>query len=107
MISDHERRVLEELERCFEPAEPLAVAPPGIGAVAPAQRSPARLRPTLVTAASAGALCLVLVISGAALSGFALLLASAMVGGLWYCWPSLRDERAEFPRPSTRRGRVE
>ena len=101
MLSDHERRVLDDLERCFEPDDERH--PTGFASgIRPVRHS----RRTLVVAAFAGWICLLLVITGAALSALALLLATALVGVLWHSWPRLRNQGAGASRASARRGKV-
>jgi hypothetical protein len=101
VLSDHERRVLADLERSFVQDENRAAPAPR-----PEIRSLWQHRPTQVAAAVAGGFCLLLAISGAALSAFALLIATALVGVLWHSWPRLRNPRAGADRAPARRRKV-
>lgn len=79
MLSDHEQRVLDELERHYT-------------TVSPAPNRPSRTGRTvwvLVTTACLGVVALVS--AGAALAGSAIALAAGLAWLLWHYWPQLVD----------------
>jgi len=83
MLSDRERRVLDELERNYEVE---AAGPPS----RPAPRAPSgdRLR-TVVALAVAGWISLLLLVVGAVTAALALAVATALGWGLWRYWKAL------------------
>ena len=97
MLSDRERRVLEELERNYEVE---AAGPPP----RPGPRSPSggRLR-TVVALAVAGWTSLLLLVVGAVTAALALAVATALWWGLWHYWTAIKTGSTVTGR---RRGRI-
>jgi hypothetical protein len=105
VLSDHERRVLEELEGS------LSGIPGVAGGVLPAARRSARDRSRPMARACAvllGSLSVALLVTGAASGAVALALATVLGGALWHYWPDLADGPGDGwsarPRSSTRPG---
>jgi ferric-dicitrate binding protein FerR (iron transport regulator) len=82
LLSDHEQRVLDELERHYA-TEALDPHRPG-----------RRGRSVLVLAITACLVFVALVSTGAALAGSAIALATGLAWLLWHYWPQLIDAAA-------------
>lgn len=102
MLSDHERRVLDEIER------QLAVEDHESGRPGPALRQrPGRdghqpvARAVLIIV---GWLAVFLLIAGAAVAALALAVATALGWLLWRYWPELSDDGATTLSPQARQG---
>lgn len=95
MLSDHEQRVLDELERQVA-AEAHGPGPSG----PPSRRTPHGPRSTPRSfVVVAGGICALLVIVGVATAALALAAATALGWSLWRYWPELRDDGATTPVP--------
>jgi hypothetical protein len=93
VLSDHEQRAIEELERCFatEAREPVRSGPP-------TRRRRATCPPGLrIFLACVGAAVLFAVVPEAAL---ALALAAAIGWSSWRLWPYLADDGSSPARPA-------
>jgi hypothetical protein len=92
VLSDRERRLLDELERGLA----LDAPEPARSHVAGRRRRPwARTTSVLVALAVTVTICAVLLITGAGAAVLPLAGAAALVGLLWYGWPYLKDAADE------------
>ncbi|SDY20070.1 hypothetical protein SAMN05661080_02655 [Modestobacter sp. DSM 44400] len=89
MLSDHERRVLDEFERQF------AAQAQESGGPGPVSRPPRRWnshQPAGRAVVMVGCLAAILLITGAANAALALIAAAALGWSLWRFWPQLHDD---------------
>jgi hypothetical protein len=95
VLSDREQRVLDELERCYLAGR--AVEGPPTARSRPRRSRSGRQPLTVGAIASAGPLCLFLLVSGAAVAAAAIAVAAALGWLLWRYWPQLDENCSAAP----------